>query len=265
MSYINYVTELVPRIEAVEYQGRIFYRIDPTTIDLDAMEEFQKLTDIYAWQVGPGQEVEVKTVSVSDNATAYVSVAREGDWVEYNIGSASEYKTLLEKLNHADKKIMPDEIFQQLYRIKERLEDYFKNHPEEQCGGSESEDEFHGEKRGALYEYIGAPVKACRVPFNFVLRTMWGRDQFICKGGVIVYNPRTSKPGRLDIYAAGGSHDRHPGQFEKTYGHKGERRSLAEVHAYVFKADLSPLPGIQFTKRDLQQAYEQMAGQALKR
>jgi hypothetical protein len=128
------------------------------------------------------------------------------------------------------------------------------------------------------YKYIGKPVYAGYVPFNFVLRAPWMEDQFIKRGGLVIYDTNFERQrvhknfdtdqGRKDyerehglgpnIFGIEGAKDRVPGIFEKTYSLApgSEKTVIADTFKMAIQADRSPIAGIQFNNRDLAHAYE---------
>lgn len=243
-------------MEQVKHKGEVYYRIDPENVDLDKMDKAQKVTDVFAFQVGVGHEQDVVTVSCGVEET--INRANVGDWIVYNIGNATGEK-IEEKLATADVKVIRAEDFPKLYKKTDVNED-----------GSNYGDYdriFQGAafQNVGIYDYIGKPVYVARVPFNFVIKAPWGKDQYVRGGGLLVYNPNTSHEGRHDIYGIQGAHHRKAGQFEKTYSKVGEDTDLLEkidtveeVYKHVIKADRSPISGIQFNMPDLQRAYERI-------
>jgi hypothetical protein len=244
-------------LEQINHDGEIFYRIDPETVDLSKMDQAQKLTDIFAFQVPDGHEQDVITESCGIDET--INHANAGDWIVFNIGNSAG-ESLQEKLSDADMKVIREEDFPKLYKEKTDINEDDSNY-------GDYDRIFQGAafQNVAIYHYIGKPVFVARVPFNFAIRAPWGRDQFIRAGGFMVYNPNTSHQGHHDIYGTQGAHHRKAGQFEKTYSKIGEDTdpmekidTIEEVYKNVIKADRSPISGIQFNMSDLARAYERI-------
>lgn len=223
--------------EIVEHNGEKYHRIDPDTIDLAKMTQIRKVTGIWAYQVVEGEEVEVVTRSGGNEETT--NTAHAGDWVVYNIGN-SFGNTIEERMKNADMKVISDWAFKKLYRLKK-----------------DSDYSDYDSIRGSEYEYAGKSIYAARVPFNFFIHAPWGCDQFIKKGGYIIYNTNTSSEEKKDIYGTAGEKDGHSGQLSNTYtivGDGNEER-IRDVYKHVIMADRSPISGIQFNSVDLQKAY----------
>jgi hypothetical protein len=244
----------------VKYEGREFIRIDPSDIDLDKMEAVQKLTKIYAFKVTSGK---VKVVCDHVGFAESFSVAETGDYILYNIGEADSDYPLAERLLMCEKKVLSEEKFFKLYSPKGRQVGLDKRTSEIIYKDLQSDNEDNSDFSDfnfiddlTEHEYSGRAVYAARVPFDFVLKAPWGEDQYIRRGGVIIYNPHTSKEKELDIYGIEGSRNRKPGQFEKTYKLATDKGLIVDTFKMVLKADRSPLPGIQFNNLDLARAYE---------
>lgn len=239
-------------IETIEHQGELYYRIDPETINYDAMTRVQKVTNVFAWQVPEDKTIEITTQN--DEIIETTNTAYSGDWIVYNIGNAEG--SLQERLEHADAKVITHESFKKLYA------------PSDENDGTNFTDynviTQHGEQEGHIYHYIGKAIYAARAPFNFVIRAPWNKDQFIKKGGYIIYNTNTSNDRRKDVYGTAGGNNRKAGQMENTYTMvgDGDDRCIRDVYKYVIMADRSPIAGIQFNMKDLERAYD-MIGKTL--
>jgi len=242
--------------EIVEHNGEKYHRIDPNDIDLSQMTPVKKVTGVWALQLKSGEEMQVETKSGGNVET--VNTAREGDWLIYNIGN-SFGNTLEEKIKNSDVKVISDEAFKKLYRVKKT---------EDESDYSDYEDTL----QGAEYEYSGKEIYAARVPFNFFIRAPWGADQFIKKGGYLIYNTNTSTSEKKDIYGTAGMLHGIAGQMENTYALASDLSKLGvaeqqkqvndkkmrDLYHHVLAADRSPIAGIQFNSVDLQRAYERL-------
>ncbi len=248
-------------IETREHNGKTFQHIDPATIDLTKMTEIQKVTSVWAYQLKAGEKLEVETKSggiIETTNTAY-----EGDWVVYNIGN-SFGDSLKERIANADMKVITDEAFHRLYRIR----------PDSDGDGSSYAD--YEDTKGQEYSYTGKSIYVARVPFNFFIRAPWGEDQFIEEGGYIVYNTNTSHSGHPDIYGTAGAQGGVPDQLENTYmlvkdlknvdkrQKQVNEKTMRDLYRHVIACDRSPIAGIQFNAVDLQRAHERIGQQTEK-
>jgi hypothetical protein len=264
------------RAEVITHQGRKYVRINPNDIDVSKMTLVQKVTDVVAAQVKQGR---VKVVTKHGKDIETINYAVEGDWVVYDIGE-SDFKKMHQKILNSSKSAISKDNFSYLYKlvtsdlglngyditliIQDLLMDNDDNR--EFDGGF-----LNGLKR---YQYIGKPVYAGYVPFNFCVRTPWGEDQFIKRGGLVIYdtnyerqlakNPGASARSNLEaertqvIYGIEGAKDRVAGEFEKTYSiaPTADKKVIADTFKIAIKADRSPIAGIQFNNIDLAKAYD---------
>ena len=224
-------------IETVNHNGKLYYRINPKNIDLDAMQEVRKVADVYAYQVKEGGRIRIKPRNED-----HYRLAQPGDWIVYNIGNGVG-ETLQERMETCDVKILPEETFERLYARKESDDSDYSD--------------FSTIDGGHLFTYTGRSVYAARVPFNFVIHSPWGEDQYVEAGGYLIYNKSTSTPEVMDVYGIAGSHHRKPGQLEKTYTiiGDGNEKPIYEVYKHCIMSDRTPLPGVQFTPTQMKEAY----------
>ncbi len=273
-----------PRTEIVKHDGAKYVRINPDDIDISNMTLVRKVTDVVAAQVKKGT---VKVVTRHGKQVETINYAKTGDWLVYDIG-ASDFKGMLDKLLNCEKSVITKENFYYLYQVSDEMitlgsEAQIKLIGDLLADNFESA-EFDGSFVNDLkrYKYIGKPVYAGYVPFNFVLRAPWGEDQFLKRGGLVIYDSNyerhrshkvfETEAGRKDFqkereglfYAIEGAKSRVPGIFEKTYsiapGTTGT--IIADTFKMAIMADRSPIAGIQFNNRDLAKAYD-MAGKNL--
>ncbi len=250
--------------EVVTHQGDKFVRIDPEDIDLNSMTEVQKVTDVIAGQVIKG---DVKVVTKRGNKVETINHAKVGDWVVYNTGS-SNLLTIPDKLLASEKKTISKTNFPYLYRADGEIlsispEDIIRLTQDiilDNIDNAEFSDTtfLHNLRK---YKYVGKSVYAYHVPFNFVIRAPWGSDQFIKRGGHLIYDPNISDSENKEIYGIEGAHDRLPGEFEKTFaltpgGKTKNKQIIADTFKLAIRCDRSPIAGIQYNNRDLAFAYE---------
>ena len=152
-----------------------------------------------------------------------------GNTQKENINSIGKLTTKLKKTKQ--------EMFSKLYKVKPQTED----DPEDDTS----------DKRGTLYEYIGAPISIAQVPWPFYLEAPWGARQFLQAKSYIVFNPNTG-----EWYGTAGARDRKPGQLENTYTlADDDPRTISKSFRMVIASDRSPLPGLQFNLKDVAKAY----------
>ena len=73
-------------IEEIAHGGEIYHRIHPRDVNLDAMTEIQKVTSVFAVQVGGSEPVPIKTVSCGIVETE--NLANPSDWIVFNLAIA---------------------------------------------------------------------------------------------------------------------------------------------------------------------------------
>lgn len=257
--------KLIRAVECVEKNGEVYFRINPEDIDLTKMAQVQKGTDVIAIQVKEG-EVKV-TTHHNDADYSVTKTAHAGDYIVFNIGASDEEK-LIDKIEDCDKKILSLEEFEHLYSSAgEGVE--FSSIEMEMLMASLTADSLDNPNLNRSFfrdpmrhAYIGKMVYAAMVNFNFILRAPWGSDQFIKKGGVIIYNPNSSKNNGKDIYAMGGVKEGRAGQFEKTYklaeGEGKSRGLITDTFKNIIKCDRSPVVGIQFNNIQVAEAFDKI-------
>lgn len=256
-------------MEIIEHNGDKFVRLDTAHINLASMTKVQKISEVVAAPVNRGK---VKVITRHKDVVETINYAQTGDFVVYEIGTIETSK-IAEALVYCDKKVISKTNFNYLYTaIEEKpialsAEEVLKI-TQELVLDNQDNKEFidsnflHNLKR---YKYIGKAVYAASVPFNFVVKAPWGHDQFIKRGGMIIYDTNISNDP--EIYGIEGAHDRIVGEFEKTFtlvtssaGNKN--KVIADKFKMALKADRSPISGIQFNNIDLAKAYDR-AGKKL--
>jgi hypothetical protein len=255
-------------IEVKEINNEKYYRIKPEDINTGSMALVEKGTDVVVFRVQKGSVL--VTTKQPDSQIIFAKYANEGDFVVCNIG-AVEAEDLVTKIVQSPKKILSKQTFETLYNIEgikltftgENLAKILnKFRLDNQNNENFDESNFLNPTRHANF---GKKVNATVVNFNFIIDATWGEEQFIKKGGILIHNPHTSTEKKKDIYGVSGGKNRKAGQFEKTYGmseREGKARGLIEdTYKMVIKSDMSPLPGIQFNKKELAEAYA-MIGKA---
>ncbi len=263
------------RAEVISHQGRKYVRIDPNDIDTTKMTLVQKVTDVVAAQVKQGA---VKVITRCGKDIVTINTAATGDWLVYDIGT-SEFKNLSDKLLNSEKSAICGRNFEYLYRLANAelgLTPVMELELIQQLMMDNMDNpQFDGGflKDLKRYHYIGKPVYAGYVPFNFVMRAPWGEDQFIKRGGMVIYDTNYERElakaalnGSADdfeqqrqvIYGMPGAKDRVPGEFEKTYSiaPSADNKVIADTFKIAIKADRSPIAGIQFNNIDLAKAYD---------
>lgn len=270
-------------VEVIKHQGAKFVRINLDSIDISKMTLVHKVTDVVAAQVTNGK---VKVVTRHGKEIETINYASAGDWVVYDIAS-SDFKNIIDKLLNSEKSCITKANFLYLYRKSDKeislsteniislIQDLLMDNDD----NKEFDSSFL--KNLKRYKYIGKPVYASYVPFNFVLRAPWGEDQFIKRGGFVIYDTNLERQESLGafsnererlkhieesryscFYGMEGSHNRVPGLFEKTYGVGDDKKVVADTFKLVISCDRSPIAGIQFNNVDLAKAYDR-AGKEL--
>ncbi len=265
------------RAEVITHQGKKYVRINPDDIDVSKMTLVQKVTDVVAAQVKGGK---VKVITKHGKEIETINYANAGDWVVYDIGS-SDFKKIHQKILYSEKSAISKDNFSYLYKLASSdlgltmhdvtliIQDLLMDNDDNR--------EFDGGFLNELkrYQYIGKPVYAGYVPFNFLIRTPWGEDQFIKRGGLVIYDTNyerqlakmptdSAAKNKLDversqvIYGMDGAKNRVPGEFEKTYSiaPSADKKVIADTFKIAIKADRSPIAGIQFNNIDLAKAYD---------
>ena len=256
---------VIRSVECIERNDQLYFRIDPENIDLSKMVQVQKGTDVVAMQVIHG---EVKVTSrYNDEDYTVTRTASNGDYIVFNIG-ASDHQELIDKITDCEHKVLSQEEFEHLYTLSGSELELSSVEMDMLIASLKADNIdnpnlnrsfFRDHKRHA---YIGKMVYAAMVNFNFVLRAPWGEDQYIKKGGIVIYNPHSAKNKGKDIYALGGVKEGKPGQFEKTYklsSAEGKERGLiSDSFKTLIKCDRSPVVGIQFNNIQVAEAFDKI-------
>lgn len=262
-------------MEIVEHQGKKYVRIRPEDVDISKMTMVKKISEVVAGQVLKGV---VKIITKHGDEIETINYAREGDWVVYNIGS-SDFPRMMDKLLNCDRKAITKGNFSYLYQLVDpnigiSADDSLRLINELVLDNMDN-DKFTDTSfvnNLKLYRYIGKAVYGAHVPFNFVVSAPWGEDQFIRRGGILIYdanvNSEWGKELMRSLYGIEGARNRVAGEFEKTYsivdkGHAlgGTDRVvggqvIADTFKIAIRCDRSPIAGIQFNNVDLAMAYD---------
>jgi hypothetical protein len=256
-------------MDAVEHNGEKFVRLDTAHINLSGMTKVHKVTEVVAAPVSKGK---VKVITRHNNIIETINYANSGDFVVYEIGTVDTPK-IAEALIYCDRKVISKVNFNHLYSLSDEqpialsAEEALKITQELVLDNQDNKDFVDSNFLYNLkkYKYVGKAVYAASVPFNFVVKAPWGNDQFIRRGGMIIYD--TNIGSEAEIYGIEGAHDRVAGEFEKTFtlvtssaGNKN--KVIADTFKMALKADRSPISGIQFNNIDLAKAYDR-AGKKL--
>ena len=256
--------------ELVKHQGEKYVRIDPLHIDLSKMDRVQKVKSVIALEI----DDEFKLITTHGEFIETKNYGQKGDFLVFNIGESESFDVENQILN-CEIKIIKKNIFYKLYsEAKEKIK-FISSTKEKiinllKLSNNDEDTDFSDYSfvdSASKHEYIGKEVNVVNVPYNFVVKAPWGYDQFIKKGGYIIYNPHVSSKKYIEIYGIEGAREKTPGQFEKTYSLSGELNGqklnnkgevIKDHMPLVIKADRSPIAGIQFNNRDLATAYERV-------
>lgn len=247
-------------LEVVSHQGAKYVRLNPNDVSLNKMTAVEKIGDVVAAQVAKGS---VKVITKQGKEIETINFANEGDWVVYDIGS-SDFKKLFQKLLYGERRSISKENFPVLYRrvegeVELYAEDQFKVMQDIVIDNSDNAGFVDASfvKNLKYYRYVGKQVYAAVVPYNFVILAPWGKDQFIKKGGMIIYDPNIQAEKGREIYGIDGARNRVPGVFEKTFSVAGgSHKVIADTFKEAIRADRSPIAGIQYDNIDLAKAYD---------
>jgi hypothetical protein len=256
-------------MEIIEHNGDKFVWLDTAHINLSAMTKVQKISEVVAAPVAKGR---VKVITRHKDIIETINYANSGDFVVYEIGTVETSK-IAEALVYCDRKVISKVNFNYLYTATDNnpihLEaDEIIKITQDLILDNQNNKDFvdsnflHNLKK---YKYIGKAVYASSVPFNFVVKAPWGQNQFIKRGGMIIYDTNISN--EPEIYGIEGAHDRVAGEFEKTFtivtsSAGNQNKVIADTFKMALKADRSPISGIQFNNIDLAKAYDR-AGKKL--